>query len=108
MRSDRRRCRRAADAHSPRIGRLPHSSAARHSLVGADGLYEKHAPLGKLRQHIIYKLLVNSQTDRAEIFRVAKVLKPELVLPDAATSSKILLGGDESFADADEYADGEA
>jgi hypothetical protein len=90
------------------LHRVPHSSAARHSLVGADGLYEKHAPLGELRQHIIRELLVKSQTDRAEIFRVAKVLKPELVLPDAATSSKILLGGDESFADADEYADGEA
>ena len=86
------------------LHRVPHSSAARHSLVGADGLYEKHAPLGELRQHIIHELLVKSQTDRAEIFRVAKVLKPELVLPPAATSAEILRGG-ESFADADEYAD---
>ena len=90
------------------LHRVPHSSAARHSLVGADGLYEKHAPLGELRQHIIRELLVKSQTDRAEIFRVAEVLKPELVLPPAATSAEILRGGDESFADADEYADGEA
>ena len=64
--------------------------------------------LSKLRQHIIRKLLVNSPTDRAEIFRVAKVLKPELVLPPAETSAEILRGGGESFADADEYADGEA
>ena len=86
------------------LHRLPHSSAARWSLVGADGLYEKHAPLGELRKHIIRELLVNSQTDRAEIFRVAKVLKPELALPPAATCAEILRGG-ESFADADEYAD---
>ena len=64
--------------------------------------------LSKLRQHIIRKLLVNSQTDRDEIFSVAKVLKPELVLPPAATSAELLRGGDQSFADADEYADGEA
>ena len=103
---------KAFDAVEPAVvvalHRVPHSSAARWSLVGADGLYEKHAPLGELRQHIIRELLVKSQTDRAEIFRVAKVLKPELVLPPAATSAEILRGGDESFADADEYADGEA
>ena len=103
---------KAFDAVEPAVvvelHRVPHSSAARWSLVGADGLYEKHAPLGELRQHIIRELLVKSQTDRAEIFRVAKVLKPELVLPPAATSAEILRGGDESFADADEYTDGEA
>ena len=103
---------KAFDAVEPAVvvalHRVPHSSAARWSLVGADGLYEKHAPLGELRQHIIRELLVKSQTDRAEIFRVAKVLKPELVLPPAETSAEILRGGDESFADADEYADGEA
>ena len=103
---------KAFDAVEPAVvvelHRVPHSSAARHSLVGADGLYEKHAPLGELRQHIIRELLVNSQTDRDEIFSVAKVLKPELVLPPAATSAELLRGGDQSFAHADEYADGEA
>ena len=91
------------------LHRVPHSSAARHSLVGADGLYEKHAPLGELRQHIIRELLVKSQTDRAEIFRVAKILKPELVLPPVANCCRVLDEfAEESFADADEYADGEA
>ena len=71
--------------------------------------YEKHAPLGELRQHIIRELLVDSEGLRAEIFRVAKVLKPELVLPPVANCCRVLDEfAEESFADADEFADGEA
>ena len=44
----------------------------------------------------------------SQLTTTSTALKPELVLPPAATSAELLRGGDQSFADADEYADGEA
>jgi len=88
------------------LHRLAHSSATRSQLLG---MYQEHAPLGHLRRRVMYQLLVDSQEHRTEIFRVAKILKPELVLPPAASCCRILDEvAEESFADAGEYADDEA
>ena len=88
------------------LHRLAHSTGRVWERLG---LYQEHAQLGQLRRRVMYQLLVDSQEHRAEIFRVAKILKPELVLPPVANCCRVLDEfAEESFADADEYADGEA